>query len=139
MAHDLPLLQLAFTVHMAEQIFGSDLDVDEQEAAWLADTFPLSVMQEAGLVDDAGARTPRYEELRDRAVVELPDALDEVHKLAVLEVLVGAAAADGVLCAEESMALAHAAQLLGVPHDHWVGHLDELLASGAIQRDDAGA
>jgi len=136
---DVRLLQLAFTIHMAEQILGSDLDVVASEAAWLHETFPPELQSEAGFVGADGRPTARFYEARDRAVLELPTLLQEGDKLAVMELLVGAAAADGVLAAEESMALAHAAELLGVSHDAWTQHLDGLLASGAIRRDDAGA
>ena len=90
MADDLRLLQLAFTIHMAEQILGSDLDIVDSEAAWLHATFPPELLRQTGFVDDDGKRTERYTEARDRAVVELPHALHEVDKLAVMELLVGA-------------------------------------------------
>ena len=74
-----------------------------------------------------------------RGALPQPSSLDEVQKLQVMEVLVGAAAADGLLAAEESTALAHAARLLGVPDADWSSHLDQLIASGLLRRDDAGA
>jgi hypothetical protein len=138
-AHDIRLLQLAFTIHMAEQILGSDLDVVDEEAAWLHATFPPEMLRQTGLLGVDGHRTAAYEEARDVALLELPDALSEGEKLAVMEVLVGAAAADGLLAAEEANALAHAARLLGVGDREWASHLEQLIAAGQLRRDDAGA
>lgn len=139
MPHDTRKLQLAFTLHMAQQILGSDLDVVDSEAAWLHATFPQQMLHDTGFLDNEGRPTAAFEEARDVALLELPVSLDEVQKLQVMEVLVGAAAADGLLAAEESTALAHAARLLGVPDADWSSHLDQLIASGLLRRDDAGA
>ena len=45
---------------------------------------------------------------------------------------------DGLLAAEESDALAHAAALLGVSDQDWSQHLEELFAAGTLKRDGCG-
>lgn len=135
MADDLLRLQLAFTLHMADQILGSDAHIDDAERSWLHDRFPAAMLRETGFVDADGNLTGAYEEARDEALVALPEELPASGKWQIMEDLVNAAAADGILAAEEAQAIAHAALLLGVSDDDWSQHLAELEAAGTLKRD----
>lgn len=135
MDSDLTRLKLAFTLHMVEQIFGADAEVVASERAFLHDTFPPDLLATCGFRDASGQPTAAYEEARDSALFELPDRLTPGEKMQVLEVLVDATAADGVLNAEETLALAHAATLLGLPDVAWQEHMQELEAAGRVRRD----
>lgn len=131
-------LQLAFTLHMADQILGSDLDLATAESEWIHATFPMPMLHATGFLGPDGQATPAFDEARDRALLELPQRLGTTEKLQIMEILVAAAAADGLLAAEEATALGHAAGLLGVDDATWGQHLEQLLASGSLRRDDAG-
>lgn len=124
---DLQLLKLAFAYHMVEQIIGADARIDETELAYLERTFPTGLMAECGFVDPSGALTQAHREAADLAIVELPAALTEGEKLAVLEILVEAGAADGVLTASEAQVLAEGARLLQVPQHTWLSHMRALV------------
>jgi uncharacterized tellurite resistance protein B-like protein len=137
-SQELKFLQLAFTYHMVEQIIGSDEDLDPHELRYLDQVFPPALMREHGLLDAHGHHTPAFDEARNLALLELPSRLTRGEKLALIEVLVGAAAADGVLAAEEVDALHGAARMLGLDDQAWAEHLQQLIASGRVQRDDAG-
>ncbi len=132
-------LQLAFTLHMAHQILGSDTQITSDEGRWFYGRFPHDMLRALGFVDADGGLNDAWEEARDEALVVLPESLHEGDKLLIMEDLVGAAAADGVLCAEETDALAHAARILGVSDGAWADHLERLLAAGALRRDGCGA
>ena len=138
MSQPLEALQLAFAYHMVEQIIGSDEDLDPTELRYLDEVFPPSLMREHGFVDPDGYTTAAFEEARDVALLELPARLTPGEKLALVEILVGAAAADGVLAAEEVDVLHGAARMLGLDDRAWGEHLQGLIASGRVHRDDAG-
>jgi hypothetical protein len=135
---DLQLQKLAWTIHMVRQIIGADAHVDPAELAFLHDTFPAELLAECGFRADDGEPTARYLEARDTSQLELPDRLTIGEKLQLLEVLVDAAAADGVLQAEEADALHAGALMLGLDDRAWSEHLAQLIASGRITRDDCG-
>jgi len=61
-ADDLLRLQLAFTLHMADQILGSDAHIDDAERSWLHERFPAEMLRETGFVDADGNLTSAYEE-----------------------------------------------------------------------------
>lgn len=136
--HDVKSLLLAFTYHLTRQIVGADEQVGAAEHDFLARTFPADAMTALGLLDTAGHCTPAFDAMRDEALRVLPQRLTPGEKLALVEVLVGAAAADGVLAAEEADALHGAARLLGVDDDAWASHLDGLIAGGRVVRDETG-
>lgn len=138
MPDDLQRLQLAFAYHMIEQVIGSDAALDGEEAAYLAEVFPLELLARLGFVDGSGARTAAFDEARDLALVELPDRLTLGEKLGLVELLVGAAAADGLLTAQEVDALSAAARMLGVGDAAWAEHLDGLLRGGGVVRYHGG-
>jgi hypothetical protein len=131
---DLQRLQLAFAYHMIEQVIGSDAELDAEELTYLAEVFPPDLLIRLEFLDGAGARTAAFDEARDLALVELPERLTLGEKLALVELLVGAAASDGVLTAQEVDALSAAARMLAVPDVAWEGHLDALLSAGGIRR-----
>ena len=139
MSDSLARLQLAFTLHMAHQVLGADADFVASEHRWFRERFPPEMLRELGFVDAAGGYTAAWEEARDVALLELPRALHEADKLQIIEELVNAAASDGVLCAEESDALAHAARILGVGDAVWAEHLERLIGAGALRRDGCAA
>jgi uncharacterized tellurite resistance protein B-like protein len=134
---DLQHQKLAWTLHMVRQIIGADAHVDPTELEFLRDRFPVELLTDCGFGDPNDPST-RYLEARDTAQVELADRLPLGEKLQLLEILVDAAAADGVLQAEEADALHAAAHMLGVDDSAWREHLEQLLASGSITRDDCG-
>jgi len=131
-------LQLAFTLHMADQILGADAEIADEERTWLHERFPPEMLASTGFIDEHGHLTHAYEEARDEALIVLPDELPASGKWQIMEDLVHAAAADGLLVAEESDALAHAALLLGVSDRDWAQHLEELFAAGTLKRDGCG-
>ena len=135
MPDDLQRLQLAFAYHMIEQVIGSDADLHGEEVAYLSDVFPRELLARLDFVDEAGTRTAAFDEARDLALVELPERLTLGEKLGLIELLVGACAADGLLTAQEVDALSATARMLGVGDAAWSEHLDELLEGGGIRRD----
>jgi hypothetical protein len=134
MPDDLQRLQLAFAYHMIEQVIGSDADFDEEEVGYLAEVFPPEMLVRLGFLDGSGARTAAFEDARDLALIELPERLTLGEKLGLIELLVGAAAADGLLTAGEVDALSATARMLGVSDAAWADHLDGLLSVGGIRR-----
>jgi uncharacterized tellurite resistance protein B-like protein len=136
---DLMRLQLAFTLHMAQQVLGSDQNVTETERSWLRDRFPAEMLAQTGFLDADGHLTAAFEEARDDALMVLPEQLPMAGKWQILEDLVQAAAADGILAAEESDALAHTARLLGMSDQDWADHVESLFAAGTLRRDGCGA
>lgn len=132
-ANDLEVLLLAFSFHMARQMVTADAETDAAELTWLDDRFPAHLLTQAGLVDDAGRDTDRFVELREAALVELPERLTLGEKLAVLESLLEALAADGVLCPEELDTIRSAGDMLGVAPDDWRPLLGDLLGSGRVR------
>ena len=138
MAEDLLRLQLAFAYHMIEQVIGSDAETEREELRYLAEVFPPELLRDLGYEDADGARTEAFREARDLSLVELPERLTDGEKLGLLDLLVGASAADGVLTAEEADALGAAARILGIPDATWREHLAALLGSGRVRRDGSG-
>ena len=138
MPDDLQRLQLAFAYHMIEQVIGSDAELDGEESAYLAEVFPRALLARLGFVDAHGERTPAFDEAREVALLELPDRLTLGEKLGLVELLVGAAAADGLLTAPEVDALSAAARMLGVSDAAWAEHHDALLRGGGVVRYDGG-
>jgi hypothetical protein len=109
--------------------------VEAEELAFVEDAFPLDALRGFGFVDGAGRLTAAFDEARDLALVELPDRLTAGEKLALLERLTEATAADGVLTAEEFDALSAAARTLALASDQWRDHMDALLAGGRVRRE----
>jgi uncharacterized tellurite resistance protein B-like protein len=138
MSSDLEQLQLAFAFHMVRELAGADAQLDQTELDWIRTTFPVAKLKAAGLVDVTGRATPLFDELRHRALSELPERLVPEQKLELIELIAKASAADGVLAAEEADAIAAVARILGVPDDQWLGFLEGLLQSGLVQRDATG-
>jgi hypothetical protein len=138
MPDDLDLLQLAFAWHAASVVVRADAELDETEVKWVAARFPESRLRDAGLVDAEGAPTARFEGARDRALARLPEALTSGQKLALLETVADASAADGVLTPEEADALSGFARVLGVDDRSWLDHLEARILGGQLRRDDTG-
>jgi uncharacterized tellurite resistance protein B-like protein len=138
MPEDSRHLQVAFTYHLLLEVVRADGTVDGAELDWLERRFPLEGLREFGFVDSAGRLTAAFHEARDLARIELPDRLTVGEKLALLEVVAEASAADGVLTPEEADALAAVAEILGLPDADWRDHLDALVSSGRLRRDGTG-
>ncbi|MCB9684176.1 MAG: hypothetical protein H6738_00495 [Alphaproteobacteria bacterium] len=138
MSTDHRRLQLAFAYHMARQI----LEVDEEflagEQRFLDQQFPPDLMRELGFFDAADQPLPALAEAANEAISLLPDLLTLGEKLSMMEQLVEASAADGVLAAEEVDALAAAAAMLEIPNDTWQEHVENLVSSGRLSRDQSG-
>lgn len=132
--HELMRLQLAFAYHMIEEVIRSDADLEGAETDYLAEVFPRTLLRDLGFEDAQGRRTEAFAEARDLALVVLPERLTDGEKLGLLDLLVGASAADGVLTAEEADALAAGARMLGVPESSVVERIDALLGSGGVRR-----
>lgn len=133
--HDPELLLLAFTWHMAREVVAADAEVAGAEVSWLRARFPAVVLREAGLVDAAGDDTPQFVELRERALVELPERLTPGEKLSLIEDLLDATSADGQLEAAEVDVVAASAAMLGLAEADWRPLLDDLIGSGRIVVD----
>ena len=138
MARNLDVLQLAFAYHTIQRIIGSDAQIDEVELSFLHGEFPPDLLRTTGFIDPSGRLTPVFLDARDEALRDLPSRLTQGQKLALLDLLIGAAASDGVLAAEEADVLFDVARSLSVEGDGWRRRLDQLLDSGRIRRDDAG-
>lgn len=126
-------LLLAFSWHMAREVVAADGARSADEAAWLHATFPPEVLRAVGLVDERGVETPRFTEWRDRALLELPERLTLGEKLALLEGLLDAVAADGELQPAEVAALAASAAMLGVAEVDWRPLVADLERSGRVR------
>lgn len=138
MPDDLQRLQLAFAYHMIREVVGADAELVQEELDYLDAVFPKALLRKLGFIDGSDQLTPAFEEARDAALYELPDRLTLGEKLGLVELLVGASAADGLLTAEEVDALAASAGMLGVPTEAWSDHLEQLLKQGGVRRDEAG-
>ncbi|HHO50716.1 MAG TPA: hypothetical protein ENK18_07525 [Deltaproteobacteria bacterium] len=138
MSTNLNALQLAFAYDMIQRIIGSDTVVDSVELSFLDDTFPPDLLRTCGFIDARGRLTEAFTEARAEALEALPAGLTQGQKLALLDLLIEAAASDGVLAAEEADLLSEAAALLSLSDLAWREHLTSLLATGKIRRGDAG-
>lgn len=135
---DVRRLQVAFAYHMVRQVLEVDADFALREQGFLEQHFPQASLRALGFLDDRGSPTAELEEACHQALVELPDLLTLGEKLSIMEQLVSATAADGVLAPEEVDALSAAARMLRVPEDVWVEHVEGLLDSGELRRDTSG-
>lgn len=138
MPHSLAQLQLAFAYHVVLELIRADANVDGTELAFLEDRFPRHDLRACGLVDADGALVEQFAEVVQTALCELPERLTVGEKLALVEIVAGASAADGLLVPEEADALAAVARMLGVDDRQWLEHLEGLIAAGRLRRDDAG-
>ncbi len=132
------VLQLAFAYDMIQRVIGSDSVVESAELSFLHETFPPSMLRDCGFLDARGRLTEAFTAARDESLHALPAALTQGQKLALLDLLIEAAASDGVLAAEEADLLSEAAELLELPAESWQAHLAGLFAAGSLRRGDAG-
>lgn len=109
-------LKLAFAWHAAMELISVDGDVDPAEVAWITRKY-TDRARAAGLVDKDGRYLPRFNEAVAEAWVVLPD-LPRAEKLGLVEDLVSAVLADGVLAHAESERLKEMLLQLGLAgHD----------------------
>lgn len=138
MGDDHRRLQLAFAYHMARQILEVDAEFLAREQSFLDQHFPPDLMRALGFFDERNAPLPAIAEAANEAISLLPDLLTLGEKLSMMEQLVEASAADGVLAAEEVDALAAAAAMLEIPNETWQEHVELLVSSGRLARDQSG-
>jgi uncharacterized tellurite resistance protein B-like protein len=138
MPYDLDRLQLAFAYRAVLDLVGADARIAGSELAFVAERFPLADLRAANFVDAEGVLTPEIERARRQAVAELPRLLTFAQKLALVELVADASAADGVLAPEEADALSRVARILGLEDRAWLEHLDRLIAAGRLHRDATG-
>ena len=107
-------LELALTWHLTRELLDADLNLDPQEAQFLADRFPQSTLQAAGFVHEDGAPTDRFQAVLAEALVVLPERMSEDDKAVILRMLFSASLVDDDFHRQEGHVLAKAAQLLGL-------------------------
>ena len=138
MARNVNVLQLAFAYGRMLRVIGSDRVVEPSELTYLHGRFPDDLLASCGFLEADGRLSAEFDATLEEARATLPSRLTEGQKLALMELLVDAAASDGVLAAEEADLLFDAARDLGVDGDAWTSHLKALFASGRVRRDDTG-
>jgi uncharacterized tellurite resistance protein B-like protein len=118
-------LELALSWHLAQEVLLADLEIAETEHAWLAQHFPQSKLQDAGLADEAGARTPFFHDCVSEALITLPETMSRDDKLTLIKTLFAATLADNDFHHKEGNVLVRAVHMLGLSD----GDLDGLLGS----------
>ena len=132
----LATLQLAFTRHVLDLLAQSDGRVVAAESAYVAKAAPDDALLAAGLVDEFGARTVRFEEARQEALERLPVELPLDERLSLLEVFFELTVVDGDLDRGEGSMLFAAAKLLGITPQQFDRHLDSLESVGQVELDE---
>ncbi len=107
-------LELAFQLHVMNQLAEADLNASQDEAVFLAMHFPLQDLVAAGFKTADGVWTDAYDEAAVRALEVLPSRLDETGKLDLLEACYKLAVADGEFKMGEGAIILMAARLLGL-------------------------
>jgi uncharacterized tellurite resistance protein B-like protein len=107
-------LELAFQLHVLNQLAEADQNASHQEQAFLERHFPLQDLVAAGFKTADGAWTDAYDEAAVQALAVLPKSLDEAGKLDLLESCYKLAIADGVFKLGEGAVILMAARLLGL-------------------------
>jgi len=130
---DIEVLELAFTRHVLDMLAQSDGVVLESEADFVEKIAPQSALRMAGLADEFGALTTRYEEAREQALRRLPVELTAARRLHLLEVFFELTVVDGELDRGEGSMLFAAAQLLGITPQQFDRHLDGLDDVGQVE------
>lgn len=110
-------LELAFQLHVMNQLAEADLQNTTDEVAFLARHFPLQDLVAAGFKTADGAWTDLYDEAAVQALAVLPKTLDEAAKLDLLEACYKLAIADGEFKLGEGAVILMAARLLGLSDD----------------------
>lgn len=113
-AEDLAIadLELAFLQYMVGRVSAADRVVTTAEQQRIDVICPPDALRRAGFVDAAGAPTALAEAARVRALMELPGALSEDRRLALVTPLAGLATVDGVVDLREKSYVSTAGQLL---------------------------
>jgi uncharacterized tellurite resistance protein B-like protein len=129
-------LELAFLRHVLHDLAAADRVLVDAEQALIARLCPPDRLRAAGLVDEAGAGTPRGEALRQRALDELPSRLSLEARCALITQLVELCVVDGQIDRAEGSLLFTASQLLGLRTSEFDAHLDTLTEHvGSIDLD----
>lgn len=109
---DLDELKLAFLQYMVGRVSGADQVVTAAEQARIDAICPPEALRRAGLTDGTGAPTELAEAARVRALMELPGALSEAERLALVSALASLATVDGAVDLREKSYVSTAGQLL---------------------------
>lgn len=120
---DLEALKLAFLQHMVGRVSQADRTLTDAERAAVARICPPAALVRAGLTDASGAPTALTEPAKVRALMELPGALSEADRLALLTPLAQLATVDGGVDLREQSYVAAAGQLLALPLTTIAAHL----------------
>ena len=107
-------LELAFQLHVMNQLAEADLNRSEDEDAFLERHFPLQDLIAAGFRTTDGAWTPAFDDAAVRALEVLPKSLGEPAKLDLLEACYKLAVADGEFRLGDGAVILMAARLLGL-------------------------
>lgn len=110
-------LELAFQLHVMNQLAEADLQNSKDEQAFIARHFPLQDLVAAGFKTADGAWTDAYDEAAVQALSVLPKRLGETAKLDLLEACYKLAVADGEFKMGEGAVILMAARLLGLSDD----------------------
>jgi hypothetical protein len=107
-------LELAFQLHVFDEVIAADAVQTEREKEFLDLCFPSEVLRTAGFVDEAGARTPRFQAATAEALATLPGRLSLAAKLDLLEAIFRLAVVDRTFRIGEGTVLLQAARALGL-------------------------
>lgn len=126
MPHDLETRLLAFGYYTAREVVESDGVYDASELAFLDATWPRAQLQSHGLVDAAGTPTSELYEayLEARGTLALEASMKQ--RLGVLSLLLKASVSDEHLDYNEGGVLFAAADVLDVPHNTLLAHMDTM-------------
>ena len=116
MAFDDEDLELAFQLHVIEELLDSDFGTTALENQLVERWFPLEIRRSRGMVDDTGP-TARYREAVEAAHARLPTRLDHARKLELLGCCYRIAVADREFRLGEGAVLLAAARALGLGDD----------------------
>jgi uncharacterized tellurite resistance protein B-like protein len=110
-------LELAFQLHVMNQLAEADLNATQDERVFLDRHFPLQDLVAAGFKTPAGAWTDAYDEAAVQALAVLPKRLAHAAKLDLLEACYKLAIADGEFKMGEGAVILMAARLLDLSDD----------------------
>jgi hypothetical protein len=110
-------LELAFQLHVLDELAAADLATTTREQRFIDRYFPTEALVRRGFTDASGGRTPRYHEAVAAAAVTLPARLDDAGRCSLLEACFRLAVSDREFRIGEGVVLLAAARRLGMA-DH---------------------
>ena len=136
MSFDLQQLKLAFAHHIVVEITRADTRLHPRERQFFNEVFPLSLMQQRGLMDEAGAATAEFHEAHTEALRRLPTELSADAKRDLIRLFLRATVVDGAIDPSETLSLQQAAAQLGLNDTDFWAVLDSLDMVGEIELDE---